>query len=782
MKGRNRQLPIIPLREMVAFPGIQIPILVGREKSLQALNLALKDFGGQIFLSAQRDHRSEEPNGKDIFPIGIIAQIVQQEQKGNGMLVQVEGLCRAHADVFETDGTCVTAWVEELEEDEPGDEEDISALEAHILGEMQAYATHRRLTLGKFLQHYKRGLPFRTLVDTAATMLHVPVTLKQGLLEELHVNKRAVKVINLMKRERSRLEQEQEQEEGGTSRRRNRDDKPDAEVEKYSALIEGADLPDHVRQRATEELERFSMMPPFSTEGSVSRYYLDWLLGVPWKKTRKEKKRLDRATTVLDQDHYGMQRAKDRILDYLAVRQLSRAGSGADGEILCLVGPPGVGKTSLARSVARALGRDFIRVSLGGVRDEAEIRGHRRTYVGAYPGQIVRGLRKAGSANPVFLLDEIDKMTMDFRGDPASALLEVLDPQQNAEFVDHFLDLELDLSRVFFIATANHVDQIPPALRDRLELVELNGYTPLEKLHIARRYLIPRQASRAGVDPELLRIEDDTLQGLIMAYTRESGVRDLERHIGRVMRKIARQVVSGKERRKGVEPLVLNRDNLKEYLGFPRYSEQPVLSLDEVGVAVGLAWTQAGGDILLVEGRLVPGKGDLVLTGRLGEVMRESGTAAWSYVRARLGDLELDLKSLERYNVHIHLPEGAVPKEGPSAGVTLGVTLISLLTGIPVCRDVAMTGEISLRGRVLPVGGIKEKAVAAHRYGLKRLIIPRENLPEYEEEVPLEVQESVQVLPVEHMEEVLPLALVKPLLSSNVEGTVLKPLASTPLQ
>jgi ATP-dependent Lon protease len=558
-----------------------------------------------------------------------------------------------------------------------------------------------------------------------------------------------------------------------------REDGQETDYEEYKKKIAAAQLPEYVKTRADEELERLAAMPPYSAEGTVSRYYLDWLLAIPWKKFKKENKDIRRAAQILDEDHHGLRKVKDRILDYLAVRLLVKK---SEGEILCFVGPPGVGKSSLSKSIARALDRKFVRVSLGGVKDEAEIRGHRRTYIGSYPGQIIKGLKKAGSMNPVFLLDEIDKMNSDFRGDPASALLEALDPEQNSEFIDHYLDLELDLSQVFFITTANFADNIPPALLDRMEVIELPGYTEREKLQIAKKFLLKKQAEKNGFSPDEIQISDDDLLCIINEYTREAGVRNLEREIAVIMRKTARSIIEAGKKGKEKEIKIIDRDLLQKYLGIPKYSAQKIFHHSEIGVAMGLAWTAAGGDILVVEARMLKGKGELILTGRLGEIMKESSAAAFSYTKLKLFELELDTEELKNYDIHLHIPEGAVPKEGPSAGVTLAVSLISLLTGIPIRSDYAMTGEITLRGKILPVGGIKEKIIAAHRYGIRNILIPSENEKDFREDIPEELKKDIQVHPVDTMDELLDIVLENPIKIKNIKSKVIRPLQEANLQ
>jgi len=593
-------------------------------------------------------------------------------------------------------------------------------------------------------------------------------------LEELDVYKRGSRVYNILKKEVFRLRSM-----GGSESKKTKNEIQDNDIGNYREKIDTSKFPERVKTRANEELERLSMMAPYSAESTVSRYYLDWLLAIPWDKFKKESKNIKKASTILDEDHYGLNKVKDRILDYLAVRQLVK---DSGGEILCLVGPPGVGKSSLSKSIARALNKTFVRTSLGGVKDEAEIRGHRRTYIGSYPGQIIKGLKKAKCMNPVFLLDEIDKLSSDFRGDPASALIEVLDPEENYEFIDHYIDLEIDLSQVFFITTANTIGPIPPALKDRMETIEMSGYSEREKLQIAKRFLIKKQAKKNGLNPDNIIIEDGLILKIINGYTRESGVRNLERQIAIIMRKIARNLVENDVSEKDKKKFELNEAQLKKYLGITKFNMLKISNKNEVGVATGLAWTAVGGDIIVIESGFLKGKGELILTGRLGEIMRESSSTAFSYAKLKLSDLDLDTDEIEKYNIHLNIPEGAVPKEGPSAGVTLAVSIISLLTGIPVKSNYAMTGEITLRGKILPVGGIKEKIIAAHRYGIKNVLIPLENKKNYEEDIPEDIRKNIKMFFIDNMNELLDIVLEKPIKIKNINSRAIKPFLNSKIQ
>jgi ATP-dependent Lon protease len=529
-----------------------------------------------------------------------------------------------------------------------------------------------------------------------------------------------------------------------------KDDRAD-EVDDLKKKIDSSGMPKDPREKADTELRRLEAMPPVSAEATVSRNYIEWLVSVPWKKASRESKDITRAEKILNEDHYGLEKVKERILEFLAVRQLVQKTKGS---IICFVGPPGVGKTSLAKSIARSLNRKFVRLSLGGVRDEAEIRGHRRTYIGAFPGQIIQMMKKAGTVNPVFLLDEVDKLSSDFRGDPASALLEVLDPEQNHTFVDHYLDVEYDLSKVMFIATANIADPIPPALKDRMELIALSGYTPNEKVAIAKQFLVPKQREANGLKPDQIEFSDEAVLALITSYTREAGVRNLEREVGSVCRKVARRIVQ----KKAETPVPITPENLKEFLGKPKYRHRLKGETSEVGIATGLAWTETGGEILMTETSLLKGKGNLTLTGSLGDVMKESARAAVSYVRSRAEMYDADPNFHEKFDIHIHVPEGAIPKDGPSAGITMAASLFSAVTKIPVLKDVAMTGEITLRGKVLPVGGIKDKVLAAYRAGIRTIILSAENDKDLDD-LPEEIRSQMEFHLVSNMDEVIKVAM-----------------------
>ncbi len=772
VNAKELTLPLIPLRELVIFPSVIIPILVGRDRSVNALKAAVAQYNGYLFLSAQKNQVSESPDSEEIFEVGTIARIEKSAEQNNGSFrIVVQGLKRARIQSFVSGRDFLLVKAGLLEDTvDPG--KDLAGLARNLTTLFEEYINFKKIRLPGIMTRLKPDQLADT-VDIITSLVGMPLKVKQTLLEELNVYLRGVRLFNILKKELLQLRNSQPPTDGPA-----RAEGQENEFEEYRKKIADADLPEAARSRANEELERLAAMPPYSAESTVSRTYLDWLLAVPWTKSQRESRDIKKAARILDEDHYGLRKVKERILDYLAVRQLVKEPAG---EILCFVGPPGVGKSSLSKSIARALDRKFVRLSLGGVRDEAEIRGHRRTYIGSYPGQIVKGLKKAGVMNPVFLLDEIDKLTSDFRGDPASALLEVLDPEQNREFVDHYLDLELDLSQVFFITTANCTDPIPPALMDRMEIIELPGYTEREKLQIARNFLIRKQATKNGLKPGEVLIPDPLILKVVNEYTREAGVRNLEREIGVIMRKLARTVIEGGKREKKAPP-PLDDATLARFLGIPKYTAQKIFDRNETGVAIGLAYTAAGGDILVVESRMLRGKGELILTGRLGEVMKESSSAAFSYTKLKLFELELNTEDLKNYDIHLHIPEGAVPKEGPSAGVTLAVSLLSLLTGIPVRSDIAMTGEITLRGKILPVGGIKEKIIAAHRYGLRHILLPAENEKDFREEIPDEVKQDITVYPVEHMDQLLDIALESPIKIKNITSRIIRPAQASDLQ
>ena len=786
-------LPAVPLRDMVVFPHMMAPFIVGRETSVRALELALSMPGKRLFLVTQRDPKIDEPQHQDLREIGVVARVIQNLKLPNGNVkVMVEGEQRARlTELSEHDGA-VFAEVETFDISYPIDEK-LQTYMSKVLGSFEQYAKlSHHLAFEGLMPTLKLDDPDR-FADTLAAHLMVSTAEKQTLLEMLNPYERLQRLhdmidveidkSNIDKRINAQVKKQMEKaqkeyylnekvkaihEELGR-----KDDRAD-EVAELKERIETAGMPKEAKERAEQELKRLEAMPPVSAEATVSRNYIDWLVSVPWKKKSRELRDLHKAQEILNSDHYGLDKIKERILEFLAVRQLTKKTGSS---IICFVGPPGVGKSSLAKSIAKATGRKFVRLSLGGVRDEAEIRGHRRTYIGAFPGQIIQMMKKAGTQNPVFLLDEIDKMAMDFRGDPAAALLEVLDPEQNDAFADHYLDVEYDLSKVMFIATANVIHTVPAALKDRMEVIELTGYTPNEKLAIARQFLLPKQLEKHGLDQEKkysIEVGDDALRTLIDRYTREAGVRNLEREIGALCRKLARQVVDVVETDKKKGPIELDLsgfDEVKNLLGKPRFRRRMKRDESEIGVATGLAWTEVGGEILETQISLMKGKGKLTLTGKLGDVMQESARAAVSYIRSRADLLGIDPDFHAESDLHLHVPEGAIPKDGPSAGITMATALVSALTRNPVRKDIAMTGEITLRGNVLPVGGIKDKVLAAFRAGINEIILPEENEKDLDD-IPEEIREKLEVHLVESMDKVLEIALVgeiTPLAGSDKE-------------
>ncbi|HEX2835182.1 MAG TPA: endopeptidase La [Thermoanaerobaculia bacterium] len=764
------QLPLVPLRDMVVFPSMMAPFVVGRRASILALEATLATTEKKIFLATQRDPKVDDPSMTEIYQIGVIATVVQNLKLPNqNVKVMVEGITRGEIVSAEDTNGYVTVAVREIDTKYPLTPE-VSQYMQKLMEIFEQYAKmSHHLAFEGVMSTLKLDDPDR-FADTLASHLLITTTEKQQLLETPSPYERLQKLqdfieieiekINIDKRINSKVKKQMEraQKEYYLNEKikaihhelGRKDDRSD-EIEELRTKIEEAGMPKETKEKALQELKRLEAMPGVSAEATVSRNYIEWLVSVPWKKSSKEIKDIELAEQILNEDHFGLEKIKERILEFLAVRQLVKQPKGT---ILCFVGPPGVGKTSLAKSIARATGRKFVRLSLGGVRDEAEIRGHRRTYIGAFPGQIIQRMKKAGTTNPVFLLDEVDKMSMDFRGDPSAALLEVLDPEQNNAFVDHYLDVEYDLSKVMFIATANVTHTIPAPLRDRMEIISLSGYTHLEKLAIARQFLVSKQKQEQGLDEAKIEVQDTALEELIDAYTRESGVRGLEREVGSVLRKIARQVLKA-----GPEyTTVIDRAKVRELLGKAKYRSHQIHDRAEIGLATGLAWTEVGGEILSTEVALSRGKGNLTLTGKLGDVMQESARAALSYVRSRAEMFGLDPDFHASLDIHIHVPEGAIPKDGPSAGITMATALLSAVTKIPVHRDIAMTGEITLRGKVLPVGGVKDKILAAARAGITKIILPAENERDLED-IPQDVRGRMEFNLVESMDEVMNLAL-----------------------
>ncbi len=775
---------MMPIRDVVIFPHMMTPFVVGRESSVRALEEALA-ADKKIFLATQHDASIDEPRPNEIYQVGTVVNIVQSLKLPDGNIkVLVEGIERGKIlQITETEGfmQAMIRLVKFNNEVTP-----------------QVEAAMQRVT-SLFEQYVKlcQSLNYETMIaavrmedpskltDTIAANLQLSIEEKQELLEIFDPAERLNRVADVLEIEieklnmdrtiQSRVKRQMERAQKeyylnekikAIQKELGRGEK--SEFDELKKKVDAAGMPKEVHDKAIQELKKLEAMPPMSAESTVSRNYLDWLLAVPWKKRSKEIRNISRAEKVLNEDHYGLEKIKERILEFLAVRQLVK---NPKGSILCFVGPPGVGKTSLGMSIAKATGRKFVRMSLGGVRDEAEVRGHRRTYIGALPGQIIQMMKKAGTKNPVFMLDEVDKMSMDFRGDPSAALLEVLDPEQNFMFVDHYLDVEYDLSQVFFIATANVIHTVPAALQDRMEVLRLHGYTELEKIEIAKQFLVRKQRLQAGLTEKNLTFADDAIPEIIRSYTREAGVRNLEREIGNVCRKVARRVVKEGPNYK----VTVTAENLNEFLGVVKFRDTLAHEKSEVGLVTGLAWTEVGGSILSTEVTVVDGKGKLTLTGKLGDVMQESAQAAMSYVRSRAARLGLPRDFYRNLDIHVHVPEGAIPKDGPSAGITIATAIASALSRIPVRRDIAMTGEITLRGKVLPIGGLKEKLLAAHRAGVFEVILPKENEKDLAE-VPENLRNAMKLNFVDTMDQVLQIALEKPLPQTQ-EGEVAQPIA-----
>ncbi len=764
--------PLLPLRGMLVFPYMITPLDVGRERSIRALEEAMTKER-QLVLAAQRSAETTEPEADEIYEVGLVAEIKQLLKMPEGQIrVLVEGLHRVKIEEFVDTESCFHVKVSKiLEIEESGPE--IEALMRMVQNQFEEYVKLSRKVPSEVVVAINSIDEAARLADTIAAQLIVSVEEKQYLLESASTRERLEHLVLLLSKEieilrlekkiqgrvRKQLEKNQKEyylreQMRAIQKELGEKDAIASEVDEFRGKIEKAKLPKAAREQALHELERLEKMPAMAAEAVVVRTYLEWLTALPWSKQTRDRLDIAAAQQILDEDHYGLDKVKERILEFLAVRHLTKK---MKGPILCLVGPPGVGKTSLARSIARAMERKFVRFSLGGVRDEAEIRGHRRTYIGAMPGKVIQAMKQAGSRNPVMLLDEIDKMTMDFRGDPASALLEVLDPEQNSVFGDHYLEVTFDLSNVFFITTANVMHNIPRPLLDRMEVIQIPGYTEEEKLEIAKRHLWAKEVAANGLKDDQILVSDNAIQKVIAEYTRESGVRNLERELGSVCRKVAKDLVSGVE-----PPIRVNVNSIETYLGGPRFLRTLSEGESKIGVATGLAYTQVGGDILAIEVSVMPGKGHLTITGQLGDVMRESAQASLSYVRARAADLGIPIDFYEKHDIHIHVPEGGIPKDGPSAGITIATALASALTGRPIRGDLAMTGEITLRGRVLPIGGVKEKVLAAHRAGIKRVLLPKENARDLED-IPANIQRKLSIEIVEHMDAVLEKALLAPL-------------------
>ena len=764
-------VPVLPLRDIVVFPHMIVPLFVGREKSIRALEEVMRS-DKLILLATQKNAGDDDPDPADIFDIGTLATVLQLLKLPDGTVkVLVEGTSRASVRRFTDRAEFYEAYAERLE-DELGDKVEVEALARSVVTEFENYVKLNKKVSPEVIGAVSQIEDYAKLSDTVASNLAVKIQDKQAVLALTSVSERLERVLGLMeseisvlqveKRIRSRVKRQMEKtqreyylNEQMKAIQKELGDGEEArdEVAELEERIRKTKLTKEAREKATAEVKKLRQMSPMSAEATVVRNYLDWLLGIPWGRKSRVKYDLNLAEEVLDTDHFGLEKVKERIVEYLAVQ--SRANK-LKGPILCLVGPPGVGKTSLGKSIAKATGREFVRMSLGGVRDEAEIRGHRRTYIGSMPGKVIQSMRKAKKNNPLFLLDEIDKMGMDFRGDPSSALLEVLDPEQNGSFMDHYLEVEYDLSDVMFVTTANTLN-IPPALMDRMEIIRIAGYTEDEKVEIARRHLIPKVERDHGLAAKEFSVDEKALRTVIRRYTREAGVRNLERELATLARKAVRELVQAKGKKKTVK---VTEKTLESFLGVPRYRYGEAELEDQVGVVTGLAWTEVGGELLTIEGLMMPGKGKMTVTGNLRDVMKESISAAASYVRSRAIDFGVQPPLFDRRDIHVHVPEGATPKDGPSAGIAMATAVVSVMTGIPVRRDLAMTGEITLRGRVLPIGGLKEKLLAALRGGIRTVLIPEENAKDLAD-IPDNVKSGLEIVPVARMDDVLKRALVR---------------------
>ena len=768
--------PLIPVRDIVIFPYMVVPLFIGRERSVKALEELMNrdDIKKELVLVTQKDPEVEEPDIDDLYEIGTIAHLVQLYKLPDGTIkILVEGFTRAkiidivHKDPF------YKVEVEKLKDRKMrGYKMRMEALMRSVLEEFEKYIKlNKKVPPETILTVANIEDPGR-FSDIVASHLLIRTIEKQKLLATTSIYKRLSELLKILTNENSILELEEKiqgkvrKELERTQREYylreqlriiqqelGREDDVLSEIREYKERIKKAKLPREVEEKALKEVKRLERMPPMAAEGAVVRNYLDWILSLPWNVKTRDILDIKRAEKILNEDHYGLEKVKERILEYLAVKKLTKT---LKGPILCFVGPPGVGKTSLAKSIARSLGRKFVRMSLGGVRDEAEIRGHRRTYVGALPGRIIQYMKQAKSKNPVFLMDEVDKMSTDFRGDPSAALLEVLDPEQNNEFVDHYLEVPFDLSDVMFITTANVLYTIPQPLQDRMEIIHIPGYTDVEKFHIAKQFLIPKQLKLHGLDEKILAFTDQALYKIIREYTKEAGVRNLEKNIAAICRKVAKEIVSNGKKKKQIK---VNSLKIEKYLGPPKFKRDEKEEKDEIGVATGLAWTQFGGEILSVEAVIMPGKGKLILTGQLGDVMQESAQAALSYIRSKSEEFNISPEFFEKHDIHIHVPEGAIPKDGPSAGITMATSMVSVLTNNPVRKDVAMTGEITLRGKVLPIGGLKEKILAAYQAGIKEVILPLKNEKDLVE-IPETIRKKIKIELVENIDQVLRIALL----------------------
>ncbi|MCB5238055.1 endopeptidase La [Niallia circulans] len=767
-ENKKTIVPLLPLRGLLVYPTMVLHLDVGRDKSVQALEKAMVE-DHLIFLTMQKDMDIDEPEEEDLYKMGTLTKVKQMLKLPNGTIrVLVEGIQRAELEELIEEESYFAARLRMYEEENTKDVEDEALMRTMLQYFEQYIKISKKISQETYATVSDMEEPGR-MADIIASHLPIKLKEKQQILETLNNKQRMNYVIDIIQNEKEVLNLEKkigqrvkksmertqkeyylrEQMKAIQKELGDKDGKT-GEVSTLLEKIEESGMPDHVKVTALKELDRYEKIPSTSAESSVIRNYIDWLLALPWTNATEDDLDLIKAEKILNDDHHGLEKVKERVLEYLAVQKLTNS---LKGPILCLAGPPGVGKTSLARSIARSLNRNFVRISLGGVRDESEIRGHRRTYVGAMPGRIIQGMKKAETINPVFLLDEIDKMSNDFRGDPSSAMLEVLDPEQNHNFSDHYIEETYDLSKVMFIATANNLSTIPGPLRDRMEIISIAGYTEIEKIHIAKDHLLPKQIKEHGLSKSQLQIREDGIQRIVRLYTREAGVRTLERQLATICRKTARMIVTAEKKK-----VVITAKNVEDFLGKPIFHYGQAEEEDQVGVATGLAYTTVGGDTLQIEVSLAPGKGKLVLTGKLGDVMKESAQAAFSYIRSKSEELGIDANFHEKYDIHIHVPEGAVPKDGPSAGITMVTALVSALSGKPIKKEVGMTGEVTLRGRVLPIGGLKEKSLGAHRAGLKTIIIPKDNAKDIDD-VPKSVREELDFILVSHVDEVLKHAL-----------------------
>ncbi|MDG5786895.1 endopeptidase La [Evansella sp. AB-P1] len=763
------KLPLLPLRGLLVYPTMVLHLDVGRDKSVQALERAMVE-DEEIFLVTQKEISIDEPDENDIFKVGTLAKVNQMLKLPNGTIrVLIEGKQRGIVKKFIEKKDYFQVEVELLDERQKATVEE-QALMRNVLEQFEQYIHLSKKVSQETFATVSDIIEPGRLADIISSHLPLKIVQKQEVLETIDLKDRLTKVLQILSNEKEVLglekkigqrvkksmektQKEYYLREQMKAIQKELGDKEgkEGEIEVLRGKIADAEMPESVEEKAIKELARYEKMPASSAESSVIRNYIEWLTQIPWNKETEDMHDIHRSEKILDEDHYGLEKVKERVLEYLAVQQLTKE---LKGPILCLAGPPGVGKTSLARSIARSLQRNFVRISLGGVRDEAEIRGHRRTYVGAMPGRIIQGMKKASSKNPVFLLDEIDKMASDFRGDPSAAMLEVLDPEQNNSFSDHYIEEPYDLSKVMFVMTANNIGAIPPPLMDRMEIIHIAGYTEVEKLKIAQDYLLPKQVQEHGLTKGKLQVKEEAILKVVRYYTREAGVRNLERQMATICRKAAKIIVSGEKKK-----VIVTEKTIEDLLGKPKFRYGKAELVDQVGAATGLAYTTAGGDTLTIEVSLSPGKGKLTLTGKLGDVMKESAQAAFSYIRSKSDELSIDASFHEKNDIHIHVPEGAVPKDGPSAGITMATALISALTGRAVKKEVGMTGEITLRGRVLPIGGLKEKSMSAHRAGLTHIIIPRDNEKDLED-IPESVRKDLTFIPVGHLDEVLKEALV----------------------